>query len=122
MDEVLDAGSLEVLAASGSACDDEDGLGVGSLEGIVGRNTVFGILVVAGAEHHDVGTGLDSSLNTFLNGGEAEVVNDLVTGSGEEVATELGTSLTHGQVADGQHEGHGLLFCFLRSEAQCFEV
>jgi hypothetical protein len=83
VDEVLDTCGLEFLHASGSTSYDEHGATIHSLEGGHG---ILGILVVARAEHHDVGLGSHSSLDTLLYGSESEVVNHLIACTSEEVA------------------------------------
>ena len=83
MDEVLNACSFQVVHASGSAGNDEHGAAIHGLEGGHG---ILGVLVVAGAEHHDVGLGSHSGLYTLLYGSEAEVVDYLIACASEEVA------------------------------------
>ncbi len=82
MDEVLDACGLQVVHAGGSTGYDKHGAAVEILEGGDG---ILSILVVAGADDHDVGLGFKGSVDTFFDGLEAEVVDDLVTGAGQEV-------------------------------------
>ena len=102
MDVVLDAGSLQILHASRSTGYDEHRTAIQILEG---RDSILGILIVARTDDHDIGLGLESGINAFLNGLETEVIDYLVTSTSQEVARELGTSLTHGEVTDGEHEG-----------------
>ena len=83
VDEVLDACSLQFLHACGSTGYDEHGATIECLEGGDGMLSIF---VVARAENHDVGLGSHSSLNTLLNGSEAEVVDYLIACASEEVA------------------------------------
>ena len=119
MDEILDASGLEVFCAGRCSGYYVEGTAVQILEGGDG---VLGILVVARADDYDVGTSLERLVDTFLDGSEAQVVYHLVTGSSQEVARELGTGLTHSQIADGEHEGNGHLLGLLGSEAQRLEV
>ena len=71
MDEVLNACSFQVVHASGSAGNDEHGAAIHGLEGGYG---ILGVLVVAGAEHHNIGLGSHGGLYTLFYGSEAEVV------------------------------------------------
>ena len=119
MDVVLDAGGLEVFHAGGGTGYDEHGAAIEILEGGDG---ILGILIVAGADHHDISLSLQSSINTLLDRLEAEVVDDLVSGACQEVAGELCACLTHGEVAYGEHEGYGHLGGLLSGEAQGLEV
>ena len=119
MDVVLDAGGLEVLHAGRRTSHDEHRTAIQILEG---RDSVLRVLIIRRTDHHDVGTGSEGSVDTFLYGLEAEVINHLVTGTSQEVARELGTGLTHGQVTDGQHEGHRHLRGLLSCQAESLEV
>ena len=82
MNEVLDACCLEVFRASRCACHNVEGAAVQILEG---RDGVLSVLVVARADNNDVGTSSKGCVNAFLYGLEAEVVDDLITGGGQEV-------------------------------------
>ena len=119
MDEILDASGFEVLCASGCSGYNVEGTTVQVLES---RDGILSVLVIARTDDNDIGTSLQCLVNTFLDSGEAQVVNYLVAGSCQEVARELGTGLTHCQIADGKHEGNGYLLGLLGSEAQSLEV
>ena len=119
MNEVLDADSLEVVGASGSAGDNKFGTTVEVLEC---SGSELGIFVVAGAEDDDIGALGESGVNTLFYGLEAEVIDDFVTCAAEEVGGELSASETHGEVADGEHEYLGTLGSGFGSEAQFLEV
>ena len=69
MDEVLDAGSLQVVHAGRSTSYNKHRTAIEILEG---RDGIFGILIIAGADNHDVGLSLEGSINTFFDGLEAE--------------------------------------------------
>ena len=118
MDVVLDTSCLEVFHAGRGTSHHEHGASVEILEC---RNSVFCILVVGRADYNDVGTSLESCVNTFLHCGKAEIVNHLVAGASQEVARELGTCLTHSQITDGEHERSWNLG-LLCMDAQVFEV
>ena len=115
MYEVLYASGFQVIHASRGTGNNEHCPSVKVFER---RNGIFRILVIARTQHYYVGTGFQRGVNTLLDRLEAKVVNHLVTGASEEVTTELGTCLAHGEVAYGQHEGYGCLSAFFHLEAQ----
>ena len=118
MDEVFDACCLQVFHASRSTCYDEHSTAVQCLEC---RNCMFSIFVVAWTDNHDVGISLHSSFYTFFYGCETEVVDYFISGTSQEVARELSTSLTHSQVTDSKHECLRTLAWVFCLQAECFE-
>ena len=82
---------------------------------------MFSIFVIAWAENYDVGISLHSSFHTFFYGCETEVVNHFISGTSQEVARELSTSLTHSQVTDSQHECLRTTARVFSLQAECFE-
>ena len=102
VNKVLDASGLKILHASRSTSNNKHGA---TIQVLKCRDSVLSILIVRRADHYDIGLSLERRINTLFYGLEAEVVNHLITGTSQEVARELCTGLTHGQIADGQHKG-----------------
>ena len=119
MNEILDANGFEIVGACGVACYNEFCTAVEVLE-------CFGseccILVIAGAKHNYIGTLGESGINAFLYGIEAEIVDDFIAGTAEEIGGELSTGQTHGEVADSEHKHFRTLCCCLGSKTQCLEI
>ena len=118
MNEVVDADSFEVVHAGRSTGNDKFCAAVEIFEGC---GSEFGIFVVARAEDNDVGSGCESGVDAFFHGLEAVVVDNLITGTAEEVARELGAGQTHGEIADREHEHFRTFFGMFGCKAESFE-
>ena len=118
MDKVLDTCHFQLVHASGSAGYDEHGAAV---QGLESGNCIFRIFIIARTENHNIGFSRHCSFHTFLYGRETEVVNNFISGTGQEVTRVLGTCLTHSQVADSQHKCFGTLAGRFRFQTQRFK-
>ena len=118
MYKVLNSSSLQVFHACRSTSYYEHGSAVKILEC---RNSILSILVITRTNDHDVGLCLQSCVNSLFYGLKAKVVNHFIAGTSKEVARELSTSLTHGKITNGEHEGYGHLL-LLGLYAKVFEV
>ena len=83
MDEILNTSGLQVFCTSWSTSYNKHGATIEVLEG---RDSILSILIVTGTNNHDVSTSLEGGINTFLYSLEAQIVDNLIACSSEEVA------------------------------------
>ena len=124
MDEILQASLFEdVGGAFGVTGQHHDGVVLQLLVDLEG--VAFTIFLVGRADDQNLGLHLAGGGDTFVQGLEAWVVDDLEAGAGEEVGGEVGTGLAHGEVAVGEHPSHGTLVVLgidVSGEAQLLEL
>ena len=117
MDKVLYACGLEFVHAGRGTGHYEHGASVKILER---RNGIFCILVVARAQHNNVGAGLQCGINTFFHGFETEVVYNLITGAGSD---ELMGEVSEDQaVAFNYYFSHSVIHSIEESNDQIVNV
>ena len=105
---MLQSGLFEdVGGAFGVTSQHHDGLVLQLLIDLEG--VAFAVLFVGRADDQNLGLHLAGGSDAFVQGLEAWVVDDLEAGAGEEVGGEVGTGLTHGKVAVGEHPSDGAL-------------
>ncbi len=119
MNEVIDAGSLELVGACGIAGNDKFGTTVEILVCLGSEDCVF---VVARAEHHNIGLLGESCVDTLFNGIEAEIVDDFVACATEEVGRELSSGKTHGEIAYSKHKHFGTAGSGLGGKTEFFKI
>lgn len=81
----------------------------------------LGIVVVAGADHDDLGFRLQRGFHALLDRLEVGVVDHLDAGACEEVARELRAGAGHAQIAARQHECLRLLAAAIDMQAHLLE-
>src|SRR5574344_2212465 len=119
MNEVLDAGSFQLIHTLRCSCYDIQSTAIEILEC---RDGIGGILLVARTEHNDIGLCLQCCIYTLFNGIESKVVDNLIACTSQEVGTKLCASLTPCEFSDGKHEYGRCLSALLGLHAQCLEV